>query len=449
MKRQIPRILLFLMLGLVTTLALAWVLAATVDVQQGPNTAADAFIANEHWSVSRYDRAGAVQVRSTRRVGLNWSPQQAAGAPDTPNPGDQVTAWASLGSDSQSEWLLLDYAKPVIAREVHVYENCSPGALYKVTLFTQDDQELTAWTGTDPTPQNAPAGVSKIPVSLDVKTSRVKLYIASDKFPGWNEVDAVALIDSTGQTQWAKRVQASSTYATAGSRSVASGAGNPALLLPPWADLDKASRAMESGELNFEDRLVDARGWPMLALYSEQDMTVRKNPPVLPSTNTPIAPAGLSLGGDSLGGPQFVTGGRVLTSRTGTLSGVSAVITPSSGGPVPMPLRPIWSGLLVNVAIYATAWYLLYLAATAPRRFFRETSRFRKGCCIQCGYDLGYDFIQGCPECGWRRDRAPTGSRHTDSFGGGPNGRASPAKANPGTTNQLPSATTAESTQLN
>jgi hypothetical protein len=71
-----------------------------------------------------------------------------------------------------------------------------------------------------------------------------------------------------------------------------------------------------------------------------------------------------------------------------------------------MPLRPIWRGLLVNVAVYSTAWWLLWLAVTAPRRFIRQVSRFRSGCCIECGYDLGYDFMAGCPECGWRRERA-------------------------------------------
>ena len=42
----------------------------------------------------------------------------------------------------------------------------------------------------------------------------------------------------------------------------------------------------------------------------------------------------------------------------------------------------------------------------APRRFVREVGRVRSGRCIVCGYDLGYDFIAGCPECGWRRPAA-------------------------------------------
>jgi hypothetical protein len=69
-----------------------------------------------------------------------------------------------------------------------------------------------------------------------------------------------------------------------------------------------------------------------------------------------------------------------------------------------VPLRPIWSGLAVNTLFYAAIWAGIYAALVVPRRFVREVARFRRGACIACGYDLGYDFIHGCPECGWRRD---------------------------------------------
>src|SRR5262249_35044537 len=64
-----------------------------------------------------------------------WGPEQATGAPDTLEAGDRQTAWASLTEDGQDEWLLLEYAKPVIPREIHVYETFNPGALYRVTAF--------------------------------------------------------------------------------------------------------------------------------------------------------------------------------------------------------------------------------------------------------------------------------------------------------------------------
>jgi len=48
---------------------------------------------------------------------------------------------------------------------------------------------------------------------IDSKTKKIKLYIDSKSVPGWNEIDAVSLVDSEGNTQWAKKAVASSTYA--------------------------------------------------------------------------------------------------------------------------------------------------------------------------------------------------------------------------------------------
>jgi len=68
-----------------------------------------------------------------------------------------------------------------------------------------------------------------------------------------------------------------------------------------------------------------------------------------------------------------------------------------------MPMRPIWSGLAVNTLVFAGAIAGLHWLAVWPLRLARDVSRVRSGRCIECGYDLGYDYLHGCPECGWRR----------------------------------------------
>ncbi|MDB5320035.1 MAG: blaR0 [Phycisphaerales bacterium] len=388
MRRHLRTTLLFLALGLVTTLAVAWLLALLQDVQLGRQSQGSAFINEEQWSVTRWDRAGAIQIKSIRIKGASWSPQQAAGAPDTPTVGDQTSAWASQSSDAGTEWLILQYARAVVPRQVQVYENCAPGALFKVTIFDEADHEIEAWSGTDPTPSTpASSGssvpVSTIPISLNIPTRKIKIYLACDKVPGWNEVDAVALVSDKGDLQWARQVQASSTYASSFGSNAGSG-GNPELLVPGWTTLGSPARPMEAGLANREERQIDARGWPMVALMSEIDTLATGT---ANSTSVPPANSYKTLG-----------------TRVGSNS--FAITTPSANhAPIPVPLRPIWIGLIGDTLLFATVWLAAWSTLVIPRRFIREVARFRRGACIQCGYDLGYDFIQGCPECGWRRDR--------------------------------------------
>ncbi len=142
-----------------------------------------------------------------------WGPEQVVGPPDTEVAGDVQTAWASRTQDEQDEWLLVEYAEPVVPKEVRIYETYHPGAVNRVTAFRLDGTEVEVWKGQDPTSADSDKGVSKIPVKVDFKTHRVKIYIASKEVPGWNEIDAVGLVDQADKTQWAVAVDASSTYA--------------------------------------------------------------------------------------------------------------------------------------------------------------------------------------------------------------------------------------------
>ncbi|MEX0713867.1 MAG: hypothetical protein WD278_16135, partial [Pirellulales bacterium] len=59
--------------------------------------------------------------------------------------------------------------------------------------------------------------VAVIPVNLGFPTRQFKIYLDSAAVPGWNEIDAVGLLDAQGQSHWASGATASSTYADRGS----------------------------------------------------------------------------------------------------------------------------------------------------------------------------------------------------------------------------------------
>jgi hypothetical protein len=150
---------------------------------------------------------------ATQRQKRAWGPEQATGEPDTQTAGDIQTAWASQSQDDQDEWLVLEYAEPITPTAVLVYETFNPGALVRVTAFRLDGTEVELWKGQDPTATDAEMGISEVPVKVDFKTNRIKIYIASKDVPGWNEIDAVGVRDKDNKVHWAVSADASSTYA--------------------------------------------------------------------------------------------------------------------------------------------------------------------------------------------------------------------------------------------
>lgn len=142
-----------------------------------------------------------------------WGPEQATGEPDTLEPGDLPTAWASRRPDDGEEWLTLRYERPVTPREVRVFQTFNPGALFRISAFDEDGREVLIWEGIDPSPKDAEMSIVTIPVSTTLRTNTIRIYLDSENVPGWNEIDAVELIGSDGSRQWASWATASSTYA--------------------------------------------------------------------------------------------------------------------------------------------------------------------------------------------------------------------------------------------
>jgi hypothetical protein len=161
-----------------------------------------------HWYIYK-DAAGVNPVPST----ASWSAIQATGKPNTPQAGDHPTAWASATADGQREWLELTYDADYEAVGVMVYESHSPGAVDSVIAYAGNEQ-VEVWAGKDPTEAGKPSGVSLITFKTPVKTSRVRISIDSPSVPGWNEIDAVGLIDKEGNVHWATSATASSCWGT-------------------------------------------------------------------------------------------------------------------------------------------------------------------------------------------------------------------------------------------
>ena len=407
--RVLLRALAFMLLGAAANVAVAFALALLVDVSRGSMRSAATWTGEDEWTVSRWSRTGATYVLSVRESAGDWSPGQATGPPDAPNGGDSVKAWASAAADGQEEWLVLEYADAVVPATVKVYETCATGALTKVSVFAADGREVEAWGGTDPTPAGLDIGTSEVPLRVSFPTKQVKLYFDSNAVPGWNEVDAVALVGVDGKSAWARTARAGSTYAARFATAAPGADGGPSALAPAWTGFNSASQARPDG-VRAHQHAVEARGWPMLALWGDVGSTQTPAPAPAAGPGTGGTVAAIPVGGTSV---AYLSTGFLLTGGGGGASRGNGVLAPVEGQAV-LPVRPIWGGFAANSLFYAVVLFLLYWLLTIPRRFVREVSRLRRGCCVACGYDLGYDFVPGCPECGWRRGEAGPGG-HTSS----------------------------------
>jgi hypothetical protein len=144
--------------------------------------------ANGQWAIQATSSSAYGDAKGT----ASYSANQATGVPNVDKYGDNGSAWTAKTADAGIEWLDLQYPRPVHATTVRVRESCGSGSVIKVELFDEQGTAHTAWAGNDPT-QDLNYLVVKFPKTA-FKTARVKITLATNVVPSWNEVDAVQLV---------------------------------------------------------------------------------------------------------------------------------------------------------------------------------------------------------------------------------------------------------------
>jgi hypothetical protein len=116
-------------------------------------------------------------------------------------------AWCPATENSGAEWLELRYAAPVSTEEIGIHATFNPGAVNRVFGGAADGNLREIWAG-----DGVPQTLQKIPVSPPAEISVVKLELDTSKVPGWNEIDAVALVDGAGTAHYEDSATASSEW---------------------------------------------------------------------------------------------------------------------------------------------------------------------------------------------------------------------------------------------
>ena len=177
--------------------------AAPAAGADGVSADSTARLAGAEWALRqeaiKNDPDGQWAAKATSSTSYNnaqgdasWSAMQATGAPNVDHYGDDGHAWAPSMPDAGIEWLDLNYARPVHATGVRVRESCGSGAVIRLEFFDEQGKAHQIWQGLDPTKE-----LNYLEISFprtDYKTNRVKVTLATNTIPGWNEIDAVQLL---------------------------------------------------------------------------------------------------------------------------------------------------------------------------------------------------------------------------------------------------------------
>lgn len=133
---------------------------------------------------------------------------QATGPANVPQAGvDSALAWCPATEDGGPEWLELRFDPPVVAVEIRIHATFNPGAVVRVRGGPDAAHMVELWAG-----KGGSDTVQAIPISVPAAVGRLKLELDTSIVPGWNEIDAVALVDSQGTLHWAQAADASSIW---------------------------------------------------------------------------------------------------------------------------------------------------------------------------------------------------------------------------------------------
>ena len=141
---------------------------------------------------------------------------------------------------------------------------------------------------------------------------------------------------------------------------------------PNWGAMDAVTNFYQalsaSGLLEhslvYENRVFEARGWPMLSLWCQRVLYVF----------------------DGTTFKEFETRGFIAI----------PILPDDYWGSRGLPLYPIWPGFVVNLLFYAAFLWLLFTF----QRSMRRVIRCKRGLCVKCAYDLRGVKHEACPECG-------------------------------------------------
>jgi hypothetical protein len=136
--------------------------------------------------------AATVRGFSSQYTDSSWAAARVLGPPDVyPAGGDNANAWASRDADAPTEFLEVGFDTPHRLRGVDIFETYNPGAVTHVEVITADGAHRVVYDGVARA-MNVPSYQRSLAFACtDQKVVAVRVTLASQAVPGWNEIDAI------------------------------------------------------------------------------------------------------------------------------------------------------------------------------------------------------------------------------------------------------------------
>ena len=135
---------------------------------------------------------------SSQFAATSWSANQTLGYPNTyPSYGDLVTAWAHSTADGQREYIELNFSNPMPIDSVWIYETYNGGSVDTIYVKNPGTNNWEiVYSGSVSAVTSAQIFKVGFPMT-SFSVSDIRIAMDSPSVSSWNEIDAVAIVNST------------------------------------------------------------------------------------------------------------------------------------------------------------------------------------------------------------------------------------------------------------
>lgn len=128
-----------------------------------------------------------------------YKAEQVVGKPNKlPAYGLSPVAWAPAKKNNATvEWVKVGFDNPMKIKQIGIAENSNPGAISRVLIYDQNNKEHEVYRMPNVRRIGSVARIFSIEYTSDFKVTAVKVELSTAKVEGWNQIDAIAISNST------------------------------------------------------------------------------------------------------------------------------------------------------------------------------------------------------------------------------------------------------------